>query len=69
MADTKPPIEEWWSQLSDDARETLAEHPRALLVGALRDEIVRVTGEEVVDGATLTEEEQEFIRTRSHPDA
>ncbi|WOF22463.1 hypothetical protein N8K70_13850 [Microbacterium betulae] len=64
MSDALPPIHEWWPHLSIDTRNTLIEYPRAPLVGGVLHEIVRVTGEEIADGTTLSDEDVQYIHTQ-----
>ncbi|GGH41857.1 hypothetical protein [Microbacterium album] len=60
-----PSIHEWWPRLSISTKHALREHPGDALPSEAREEIAEITGRDVPEGATLSEEDRDFISTQS----
>ena len=58
-----PDIHEWYPRLSIKGKHALSEGGD--LSEEVRAEIAEITGTDVPDGATLSEDDREFIRTQS----
>ncbi|MCD1269824.1 hypothetical protein B5M43_013420 [Microbacterium sp. MEC084] len=61
-----PSIHEWWPKLSIQTKEALRESAGDL-TPEVREEISQLTGTDVPEGASLSEEDRDFIRTQSEP--
>lgn len=61
-----PSIHEWWPRLSIEAKHALREDPHHL-TARVREEVAQLTGADVPEGASLSEEDRDFIRTQSEP--
>ena len=59
-----PDIHEWYPRLSIDGKHALRDSGGELS-GDVRAEIAEITGSDVPEGATLSEEDRDFIRTQS----
>jgi hypothetical protein len=59
-----PDIHEWYPRLSIDAKHALRDSGGEI-PGAVREEIGGITGAEPPEGASLSDEDREFIRTQS----
>lgn len=59
---TLPPIDDWWPQLSEEAREAVLESGSPLLGDAVREEIREITGAVVGMAEALTDEDLDYAR-------
>lgn len=64
---TLPPIDDWWTQLSDGAREAVLESGSPLLGDAVREEIREITGAVVGMAEALTDEDLDYARKHGEP--
>ncbi len=62
-----PPIEEWWPLLAIPSKHALREHPGAIVPNPVLDDIARITGVRVLDGARLSQDDVQFIETQTDP--
>ncbi|MER7796575.1 hypothetical protein [Microbacterium sp. NPDC096154] len=59
-----PDIHEWYPRLSIEAKHTLRDSAGDLPAD-VRGEIAEITGADVPEGASLSEDDRDFIRTQS----
>lgn len=59
-----PAVNTWWPHLSIEAKHALSEHQGETLPDEVREEIARITGETVPEGARLDASDAEFIATQ-----
>lgn len=64
MSTRLPDIHEWWPRLSIDGKHVLRDGDGDI-PDEVREEISRIAGEDVPEGATLSEDDRDFIRTQS----
>lgn len=62
-----PPIEDWWAQLTIDARHSILEDLHAPVDARIRSEIERITGQAVPEGARLSHHEVGFVEVQQQP--
>ncbi|QNA92213.1 MULTISPECIES: hypothetical protein [unclassified Microbacterium] len=62
---TLPPLREWWSELSDDAREDVLDSDSPHLGEAVREEIRVITGAVVGMVESLTEDDLAYARSHA----
>ncbi|MBT2485299.1 MULTISPECIES: hypothetical protein [unclassified Microbacterium] len=65
---TLPPIDDWWSELSDDARDAVLDSDSPHLDETVREEIREITGAVVGMIEALTDEDLEYARTHTERD-
>lgn len=59
-----PDIHEWYPRLSIEAKHALRDSGGEL-PGTVRDEIADITGSDIPEGASLSDDDRDFIRTQS----
>jgi len=62
-----PPIEEWWPRLSIEARHAVLEHLAAPLDERVAEEIARVIGRPIPEGASLSHVDIGYVETQQQP--
>lgn len=62
---TLPPIDEWWPELSPDARQSVLESDSSLLDDAVREEIRQITGAVVGMVEQLSAKDLKYARAHT----
>lgn len=62
---TLPPIDDWWSKLSVDARIAVLDSDERHLNESVREEVREITGAVVGMRETLTDEDLEYARAHA----
>jgi len=62
---TLPPIDEWWSELSPDAQQSVLDSDSALLDETVREEIRQITGAVVGMGEQLSATDRKYARAHA----
>ena len=60
-----PSIHEWWPRLSIKTKHALRESPGDELPAEVREEIADITGSDVPEGASLSDDDRDFIATQT----
>jgi len=64
---TLPPIEDWWADLTIEARHAVLDDLHAPLHERVRVEIEHLTGRMIPEGTVLSAHEVGFVETQQQP--